>query len=370
MINQERLKRIFIDILNINSVSLREKQLSTYIKHFAIENKIPFYEDASSGNTGSDTNNIVLRLDGSGKSKPLFFSAHIDTVESTSDLQRGFGNGKYYSKTDTILGGDDKAGIAAILETFLSLKSLPKSEHRTVEAVFTVAEEIGLVGAKNFDTKLLRARQGFVLDAEGDIGNAVIAGPAHFIFNCIVRGKAAHAGIEPEKGINAIKAAAWLINKMPSGRLGAFFTANIGKITGGQASNIVPESVTFTFEVRSVDEPRCLAYIENVKLLAKRVEMKFGVKCSFSGGKEYSVYSIDMDAPILKLFSQSCKKNDVTPHFLKSTGGSDAGIFNNAGLEAIDIAVGMRAVHSTDEFIYLKDIEKVCRIIFDTARLN
>lgn len=370
MIDARRLHQTFRDLLSINSPSLKEKALANYIKAFAKKYDLEYIEDRSSKHTGSDTNNIVIRLRGNAELEPIFFAAHMDTVEPTVSIKIGFDGEKYFTESDTILGSDDKAGIAAILEVLASLSKVPLQKRRTIEGVFTVAEEIGLVGARHFDTSILLSRSGYVLDDHDDIGRAVVAAPSHFIYECEVRGKAAHAGIEPEKGINAIKAAAFLINKIPSGRLGDYYTANIGKIAGGRASNIVPDLASFTFEVRSIYENKCYEYLEKVKRLVQLTEERYNVKCQLKGKKEYSVYKFNMNNILITRFKKACSALNIKPIFVKSTGGSDTNIFNEKGLPSLNISVGMRQVHSHDEHIYAADLEKITRLILSLSEIE
>ena len=243
MINPDRLVNTFLDLVRIDSPSGQEaiigRELQARLTALGLAAGI------------DEHGNVIARLDGDGVNW-LLLSAHMDTVGQDTGIQPIIRDGVISSDGTTILGGDDKSGVAAILETIAVLQE-QRLSHPPLEVVITVGEEVGLLGAKLVDKSILRAKQGIVMDAGGPIGHIVISAPGQDSLQITVHGVAAHAGSEPEKGINAIRVAAEAIAAMPLGRIDFETTCNIGIIEGGTARNIVPDIVKITGEARSRD---------------------------------------------------------------------------------------------------------------------
>ena len=362
MINEQRLRHYFEELVTINSPTFNEFDIEQYLTSFARKHGLFCKVDGAGSKIGGNCGNIYLRMDGDASLKPLFFSAHIDTVADTGNIKLLFDGKKYYTGGNTILGADDKAGVAAILELFSVLEE-SKRKYPTIEAVFTVAEEVGLLGAKNFDTTILQAKEGFVLDDHGNVGRAIIAAPVHYTAKCTVYGKSAHAGLEPEKGNNAIQALARAVLGLPSERIGSCTTANVGKISGGEATNIVPGRASVEFEMRSLKPRKAEELIAKAKSVFSDMRDKTGCNFELEIEKEYDAYSFSSNFGLLSVFGAACEKNGVKMQQVESTGGSDANIFNQQGISALNVSVGMRDVHSKKEHIYLSDLKNIASII-------
>ena len=261
MINEKRLSETFCFLVGIDSVSKKEgviaKELADILRSLGCAATF----DRSSEKTGSDTGNLVAKFPGRphpdqkksdrAHAEPLLLNAHMDTVSPGENIKINFSDGIFSSQGDTILGADDKSGLAILIETLRIIRErdLPSPP---LEIVFTVCEEIGLLGAKHLDYSLLSAKRGYCLDTT-DIGIIVTRAPAANRLTFKIHGKAAHAGISPENGINAIALAARAISNFDQGRLDPQTTCNIGRIQGGTAENIVPDFVTVRGEARSHD---------------------------------------------------------------------------------------------------------------------
>ncbi len=208
------------------------------------------FEDASAAKTGSESGNLIIRFNGNlPDQEGLFFSCHMDTVEPATGIEVLRTGDIFTSKGETVLGGDDKSGVAAILE-LLAILQEDKSPHPMIEVIVTTCEEIGLLGAKHLDYQKLQTKYGYALDSSG-IDHVIVGAPAANKISIKIQGLAAHAGLCPEAGINALALTAEALSGLRLGRLDEESTRNFGIIQGGVASNIVPEQIVLKGEVRS-----------------------------------------------------------------------------------------------------------------------
>ena len=228
--------------------------------------------------------------------------------------------------------------------------------HGTIEVLITCAEELGLHGMKGFDTSVLKSRQAFVFDSDGPIGKIVLQAPYHSTMTITVRGRAAHAGMEPEKGINAINVLADIITRLPAGRVDHETTVNVGTIAGGRATNIVAEKAECVLEARSLDLRKLKKQETLIRSIAKEVTAAYGARCGMRRTMEYSGFSISPGDRIAVLASRAMERIGIRPQFEVSGGGSDTNILNRAGISAINLSAGMRKVHTTGEYIMIRDL--------------
>ncbi|MBU1077956.1 MAG: M20/M25/M40 family metallo-hydrolase [Spirochaetes bacterium] len=349
-INEKRLVQTFIKLVTIDSPSYQEEKIIKYLIRFFKDNglKVKFQKVGSSGN-------IVAFLKGNREGLPLFFNAHTDTVQPGTGIKPVITDKLIRSDGSTILGSDDKSAITLFLEGIRYIKQ-NRLKHTDIYFVLTYAEEQGLVGAKNFDFSLLKAKYGFSFDSHGKIGTAVLSAPTHYQYTVTVKGKSAHAGIEPEKGINAIVTGAKLINKIKVGKIDHETTANVGKIEGGIATNIVPEKVVFEGEVRSRNREKLKRYIKDLKSIISTFRKKYRVKIDLDLKLAYRSYDFSGTSFLVKQFRKACRAINISPVFDKSNGGSDSNIFNQNGFQCLNVSTGMAEVHSTEEYILIKDM--------------
>jgi len=344
----DRLFDFFEKLLLVNSPSGKEKAISDKIIDIVKELPLEIIEFASINKTKP---NLILKLPAykCDNKESLMFSAHLDTVEPTEEIKIVKDELVYKTDGSTILGADDKSGIAAILEALFTL-SKNDIPHPKIEACFTVEEEIGLKGANALDFNLIESKRGLVLDCDGDVGKVVNAAPSQINFKVTIYGKAAHAGIEPEKGKNAILFAGKVISSLQLGRIDQNTTANIGTIKGGKATNIVPDLVELTGEIRSRDENILNSMHEKFRNSFKEGE-KEGFIIDFESEKTYSSYRIDEDDPLIKLLKDAGRES-ITVECMASGGGSDANVFNKLkGMKCIVLSTGMENVHTHEEYI-------------------
>jgi len=321
------------------------------------------YEDDTGSKIGGDAGNVICRVPGIPGKPVLLLMAHMDTVDPGIGKKPVVDGDLIRSDGTTVLGGDDAAGIAVILETIDSLKEDGIS-HGDLYLVFTVAEEGGLFGARNLDISKIPADYAFILDDEGPIATAAIKAPFYNRFKATFKGRAAHAGLEPEKGLNAIILASRALSGMPHmGRIDEVSTSNIGIISGGIARNIVSETCTVEGEVRSIHEDRLEQYTKEILDHIREVTEKQGGRVEIEVERMYPGYNLEESSPIICLLKDAAQKAGLPLNLHATGGGSDTNVINGYGIPAVDISVGMDRVHSTEERIRISDMEKACHFL-------
>jgi tripeptide aminopeptidase len=357
MINQERLVQEFIEMVKIDSLSKQEGKFAAYLKEKLIELGLEVFIDEQAGRqAGSDTGNLFGRLKGKREGVPvILFSAHMDTVPLGEGIQPQIREGTIYSSGNTILGSDDKAGIAIILEVLRHIQE-EKIEHGDIEVLFTIGEEAGLLGSRYLDYSLLRAEMGFVLDSDGEPGTIICQAPAHERIDAVIQGKAAHAGMNPEEGVNAIQVAARAINKMNLLRIDEETTANIGVIKGGEATNIVCERVELEGEARSLSEEKLCQQTRHMVNCLQEACDEMGARLEVETTREYPVFKLKEDEPIVKIAREAAESLGLKVNITASGGGSDTNYFSANGIKTVNLGIGMSQAHTKEEFIKIKDL--------------
>lgn len=349
-INRERLIKTFTELAEISSPSWKEKDVMKYIiKRF---NRLG--GECSTHRCG-DSFNLLVQLSGKEKKTPILLSGHMDTVIPCDSVKTVVTDTKISSDGKTVLGSDDKAAIAIFIEAFEYLRE-NGIQHGPVEILLSCAEEQGLKGIKGFDLSILKAKYGFVFDSSGAIGRIVVKAPYHSNMKIKIKGKAAHAGMAPEKGISAITALSEIITLLPSGRIDEETTLNVGIISGGRATNIVAEEAQCELEVRSIDRKKMLSVEKQVRDTVKKVCTKHRAGNTIERTLEYNGFSISPEDPVSLVTAEAMKKIGIKPEFVAMGGGSDTNIINGSKVKAINLACGMQKIHSTEEFILIKDL--------------
>lgn len=369
-INKERLADIFTQLCEIDSPSFEEKSIADFMTELFTELGAELVtEDTSAKLTGSNSGNLIARFPGTVGKEPVFFACHMDTVSPGRGIQVYRTGDIFTSRGNTILGGDDKSGIAALVEMIRVLHE-DKLPYGPIEIIFTTCEEVGLLGAKNLDTGLVRSRYGYALDSTG-INRVVLGAPAANRLKIEVHGISAHAGLNPEQGVSAFCLAARAIADLRLGRLDEQSTANFGLISGGVARNIVPDLITIEGEVRSHSPEKLEDYTREIESTFRNVVMGWS---SHLGGSrqpfveitvepEYPVMRIGDDDPVITRVKQAADILERELTLEVSGGGSDANIFNSYGLQTAIIATGMDKVHTTDESLDLRDLVSVTELL-------
>lgn len=367
-INYDRLVSTYITLANINSPSNREGAVAKQIIAMLQELGAQVTVDNADVRLGGETGNIIARLPGTVDAPALLFNAHIDTVEPTEKLRIRYTEDRITSDGETILGADDKAGVAAILEMARAVQEtgIP---HPPLELVFTVAEEVGLMGSMVLDYAQITARAGFVADSGGPIGRIVNRAPAQKNLKFTVRGRASHAGIAPEEGVNAITVAAHAIAALRQGRIDAETTANIGIIRGGKATNIVPDTVEVTGEARSRDPRKLEEQAAHMRDTFRQTAERLGATVELEETDVYPAFNLAPDALPVRLASEALRALERTPIVEPTGGGSDANFFNHHGIETVILSSGMYKPHCHDEYLDVEEFHRLAEWMYEIVRL-
>lgn len=360
--NTDRMINEFMEMVKVSSLSLKEGKFASLLTEKLEALGFEVYIDKAGELAGGDTGNVLGRLKGTLNTKPLLFCAHMDTVVPGEGIKPVIRDGIIYSDGTTILGGDDKAGIAAILEAvrYIQENNLP---HGDIEVAFTICEEGGMHGAKNMDYQWLRSKLAFVLDSGGNVGSVIIQAPAQYKTITTIKGKAAHAGVSPESGISAIQVAARAIDNMKLLRIDEDTTANVGKISGGGATNIVCDCVEIAMEARSLVRSKVEAQAKHMLECIENACREYGAEHETTQYLNYAEINLQSDAEVVQLVEAAIRKIGLEP-ILKSTGGgSDTNVMSGKGLQAVTLGIGMSNVHTTSEYIAISDIEKSAELV-------
>lgn len=378
MINRERICAEFHKLASISSPSLHEGAIAEYLKCRLRAMGAQLSIDDAGRKINGEVGNIIARFTGTGEcDSPLLLSAHMDTVSPAGGVQPQLRDGVFRSAGDTVLGADDKSGIAQIIEAieYLQENDIPYPD---LEVVITVAEEVGLLGVKHLDLSQLSSRRGLVLDTSG-VGSIATSAPGANKLRFVVEGIEAHAGLDPEHGISAIQVAANAISNMKLGRIDHETTANVGLINGGQATNIIPRQVQIMGEARSFNADKLRQQTEHMQQCLYAAASRSCV--NIRGRQCQAQINVDVmaDYPAMNVAADSVVVQDMLRAATligqelvvgSSGGGSDANIFNQHGIATANLATGMQQVHSVDEFIRVDDLCAVCSLLAKFIQLS
>jgi tripeptide aminopeptidase len=376
MINSARLSAEFARLAAIASPSRREGAISRYLIHRLQGLGAEVTMDDAGPRAESESGNLIARFPARGKQcAPLLFSVHMDTVEPAEGVVPVLRDGVFTSAGETILGADDKAGIAEIIEALEAVREADIA-HGPLELVVTICEEIGLLGAKLLDPGLIQARRGIALDTSG-VDRVIHRAPCANKLRFEIQGREAHAGIAPEKGISAIEVAARAIAAMPLGRIDEETTANIGSINGGQATNIVAKKVVIEGEARSHDvaklgrqtEAMVACFEQAAREAAKVIDGEMVVpEVRVEVLSDYPLMHVPRQAGILTLIETAAARLGRKVEIKAAGGGSDANIFNGHGIETVILGTGMTDVHTVNESVRVDDMAQVAQLLVEIIR--
>jgi tripeptide aminopeptidase len=358
MVNQERLVGTFLEIVQINSQTKNERAMADYLKGKLGELGLSVTEDQAGEAVGGNAGNVIGKLAGRVEKPAILLSAHMDRVTPGENIRPVVEGDIIKSSGDTILGADDGAGLSAILEVLWVLKE-GQVEHGPVEVVFTIAEEGGLNGSKGLDLGQLEAKVGLIFDSTGKAGTVINQAPAQDEIIAKIYGEAAHAGVAPEKGVNAIGVAARAISKMKIGRIDDETTCNIGVIHGGKATNIVPDFVEVQGEARSLVEEKLVNVTKAMAAAFIAAAGELNARVELDVNRLYPAYHILEDHELLQRVKRAGETVGLTVNVQPTGGGSDANIFNGKGIDAVNLGVGNEEVHTVQEVQVISELVKV-----------
>jgi len=371
MVQNERLINLFMELVQVDSETKHEAEISKVLKEKFGALGLSIEEDEAGPKIGHGANNLFAILEateGREDEPTILFTCHMDTVAPGNGIKPTLHEDGYIrSDGTTILGSDDKAGIAVMLEAIAVIKeqAIP---HGRLQFVITVGEESGLLGARNMDASKLEGKLGYALDSNGSIGDIAVAAPTQAKVFIKFYGKSAHAGVNPEDGISAIQVASKAIAKMPLGRIDHETTANIGKFEGGGETNIVCDYVMLYAEARSLRQDKLDAQLAAMKEAAEKAAAEHGAKAEFESDVIYPAYCYDDNDHVVQLAQKAIKAIGATPKTFHSGGGSDANIFNGLGVPTVNLAVGYEYIHTTKEQIKAEDMVKLTSLVLEIVK--
>jgi tripeptide aminopeptidase len=359
--SRARLTELFLEFTRILSPFKHERAMADSVTAKLKALGIDVHEDDTGSRIGGDTGNLWCTVAGEGE-PGIALGAHLDTVVPTDHIEPILGDdGVFRNKHRTVLGSDDKAAVTAMLHATELLHAWGRP-FPSYEMVFTVCEEIGLVGAKHFDEKVLKSPFAAEFDSAGPVGGITVKAPSHDTFKATFMGQAAHAGVEPERGRNAIQAAAKAIAAMELGRLDEETSANMGVIHGGVGTNIVPDSCEIQGECRSHSEEKLARVAGSMVDAMHAGAAQVGVDVDIALVHEYRAFALTGRSSVVRLSKAAIADLGLEPQLLASGGGSDANVLNARGLPTVNLTAGMTQVHSPDEHISLDDLERLCAV--------
>lgn len=359
-----RLFKVFMDLAKIDSESGREGAVRDYIRDFCAGLSLAVHEDGAGAATGGECGNLVVRVPAGSFSPlaPVLLCAHMDTVSPGTSVIPFDAGDRFISISETVLGADCKAAVAALLCVAEHLAETGGS-YRALELVFTVQEEPGLIGVRHLDTSLLDSEWGIVLDGSGPVGGIVVSAPSQDKFKFTLRGRAAHAGVEPEKGASAIACVAKGIAASPQGRLDEVTTCNFGLVSGGQGVNIVAEFAQVEGELRSHSDERLDAERARVISNFERAAEEGGCTLEMEIARSFERFQLDGSSVPVRFIAAALKDCGFEPFLGRSGGGSDANILNKEGLEVAVMNIGLVNAHSKEEFIMKDELVGIARAV-------
>ena len=364
MVNVARLIKLFSDLVSIDSPSYKERNICDFVKSKLDYLRIKYCEDDAAEKIGGNCGNLYCYIEGSKELDPILFSVHLDTVEPSHHKEVLIkDDGTICSKYDTVLGADDLAGVSALLEALNVIRdnNIP---HRPVEIIFSVAEEVYCQGINAFNTERIKSKDCYVLDLTDDIGAFAYKAPTILSFEIIFKGRAAHSGFEPEKGIHAIKMAAEAICRINCGKENGL-SVNIGLLNAGTASNIVPDYCKLSGEIRGFDDAAVELKALEIETICQEAAHKYNSSIIFNTKKHCKAYATELESKVVQRYKSVLNKMNIEMKARESFGGSDNNYLSNQGLDGIVLASAMHNCHSADEYTSIDELKLLSDIVIN-----
>jgi tripeptide aminopeptidase len=377
MISKERMTQHLMDLIRIDSPSKMEKNVALKLEDEMKELGAECIFDNVGNKIDGNVGNLIVKVKGNKDAPTFFLSSHMDTVAPGLGIQPRIDDGIMRSDGTTILGGDDKSGVSIIVEVIRTLKE-QNIPHGDIEVAFTICEEIGLLGAKYIDISLFKSKYGIVLDSSTP-KKLVLKCPTSDVAVFKIHGLEAHAGLCPENGINSIKIVSEAISNMKIGRIDHETTSNIGVITGGVATNIIPNFVMVKGEARSHNNEKLDKEIEHMCKCFNDAAEKYSVNLEGETIKPtveievervYEKMDVSSEAYITRMVDTAVKNLGHEIEHQTSGGGCDANYFNNMGIECVNLGTGMYELHTVNEYVIMDEFYRSADIVLETIQLN
>lgn len=366
-VEKQHAVNTFLELTAIDNPSFQERAMADALEARLSRLNIPWEEDKSYQKTGGTAGNIYAVLEGEEGLSPVLFAAHMDSVNVAVGKKAIVQEEKGIITSDgtTVLGADDLAGVTAILEAleYMVVNQIP---HRTIEILFTYAEEPVTVGSAAFDYSKIRSREAYVLDGPETTGTCFYKAPTICWFDAHIKGKAAHVAF-PEGSVNAIKIAAAAISRIQTGRPDPGTSVNIGKISGGNGVNIVPEQAVVSGEVRNYNHEKAKALTRSIEQIFQEEAGKYGGEVQFDVRIGCRAYEQDLNRPVAKRYQDFCRKHGYRFEALACFGGSDNNTFAEHGIEGIVLPIGDARAHSTEEYLNIQTMLETIEAVIDLS---
>lgn len=352
---REKLVNDFVRLCEIESPSRRERRVADAVRSELEALGLEVEEDDSAADTGSEAGNLLARIPGPPDHPTILLCAHLDTVPLSAPVEVVQENRVLSNRHEAILGADNKAAVATVLTAARRL--VAQGSPVGVELLFTTCEELALAGAKSVDRGRLRSDFGFVFDHASPVGELVLASPTYYRLELDFRGQAAHAGIRPEAGHNAIAAAARAVANMELGRLDDATTANVGQIAGGSAANVVAERCQVVLEARGLDDTRAGEVVSSMVDAATEAASDGECDVQTTVERLFRGYRLQRSAPVVETAARALENCGIEPLYINTGGGSDANALIAAGLPVVNLANGTEGNHQPDESVTVDALE-------------
>ncbi|AHM66616.1 tripeptidase T [Paenibacillus sp. P2(2022)] len=362
---KDRIVQEFMELVQVDSETKHEQEISRVLKEKFNALGLEVVEDDSRERTGHGSGNLIVtwKAEGVEQAPKIFFTCHMDTVTPGKGIKPQLGeDGWIRSDGSTILGSDDKAGIAALFEAIRVVRE-QNIPHGQIQFVITAGEESGLMGARAMKPEVLDSDFGYALDSNGEVGSICIAAPTQARIEMRITGKSAHAGVNPEDGISAIQVASKAISKMKLGRIDKETTANIGSFEGGGATNVVCDFVLIRAEARSIVQEKVNHQIQHMREALETTTREFGAQGEFRSEVIYPAFSFTEHDEVVQVAQRAIQGLGLATSTFHSGGGSDANVFNGLGIPTVNLAVGYKNIHTTEEKIKADDLVKVAEVV-------
>lgn len=365
-----RLVEEFLELVKIDSETKHEGIIAPILVKKLEDMGFDVYQDDAHSRNGHGAGNIIATLKGTLDVEPIYFTVHMDTVVPGVGIKPEIREDGYiYSDGTTILGADDKAGMAALFEMARRLKE-ERIEHGIIQFIITAGEESGLAGAKELDPSLIQAKLGFAVDSDGKVGGIVTAAPFQAKIEAKIFGKTAHAGVAPEKGLSAITLAAKAVAKMQLGRIDEETTANIGRFEGGKATNIVCDEVFILAEARSINKEKLDAQVSHMKETFEIVADDLGGRAEVDVKLMYPGFSVTESDRVVQIAKQAVSNIGRVALLGISGGGSDANVIAGFGIPTVNLSVGYEEIHTTNERMPIEELEKLADLLVEVVKCS
>ncbi len=363
--NKKRLLDTFSELVSIYSPSLTERLVCDYLSTNLRILGFNLHEDSVGEKIGGNSGNLYGFLAGDESLEPLLFCAHMDTVEPANGKIAIFHeDGLITSNGETILGSDALSGVSAIIEAIKTIKE-ENINHRPIEIIFFIAEEIYGLGSKLFDYSMVKSKESYTLDLAGEVGSAAYKAPSLLTFDIIITGKSGHSNFKSKENINAIIVAAKALVQIKTGKINENSTCNVGLIQGGRALNIIPDLCAIRGEIRSYSNNETFMLLNEVIKIFSKTSEENGAKIEVNHELHIEAYETPLDHSVVKRFQNICEKLEIPCNLCATLGGSDNNNMEQHGINGLVLAAGMNSCHSCNEYTSVSELEKITEIVIE-----